>query len=103
MTLMMIYMALMGIGAGITNPAANNACIDLMPNRVSTITGVRGMFRQTGGALSISITTLLLQNFSSIASGFKVVLFGLAIILVASIPLVFMMPSAPADMLSARK
>ena len=30
-------------------PAANNACIELMPHRIAAITGVRGMFRQTGG------------------------------------------------------
>ncbi|MDD5288096.1 MAG: MFS transporter [Dehalococcoidales bacterium] len=98
MTLMMVFMLLMGVGMGIINPAANNACIDLMPDRVSTITGVRGMFRQTGGALSISITTLLLHYFGSMVLGFRVVLFGLALILVASIPLIYMMPSSPTAM-----
>ena len=38
-----------GVAWGITTPAANNACIELMPERIGTIVGVRGMFRQLGG------------------------------------------------------
>jgi hypothetical protein len=38
-----------GIGFGISIPASNNACIELMPENVSTITGLRGMFRSVGG------------------------------------------------------
>jgi len=95
MTLVVIIMLVLGTGIGIANPAANNACIELMPERVSTISGVRGMFRQTGSALSINLATLLLQNLGDMTVGFKVVLWGLAGILVVCIPLIFMMPSAP--------
>ena len=52
---------LIGLGMGISTPASSNACLDLMPQRASTIQGVRGMFRQSGGAISIAITTLILQ------------------------------------------
>lgn len=93
--LMIIIMLVSGIGIGTVNPAANNACIDLMPNRISTITGVRGMFRQMGGVLSISVTTLLLQNMGNMISGFRVIFLGMAVIMVVSLPLVFLMPSAP--------
>jgi len=44
---------LSGIGIGIVFPASNNACIELMPEKVATITGLRGMFRSVGGALGI--------------------------------------------------
>ncbi len=95
MTWMIIVMLILGLGMGVAMPAANNACIELMPHRIATITGVRGMFRQTGGALSISLTTLLLNNFADIGVGFRVVFLGMVGILVIAVPLIFMMPSAP--------
>jgi EmrB/QacA subfamily drug resistance transporter len=81
-----------GVGMGATAPAANNACIELMPDRVATITGVRGMFRQSGSAVSIAVTTMVLENFSEINLGFRVVFFGLAGIMVLSMPFIFAMP-----------
>ncbi len=82
-----------GIGMGITLPAANNACIELMPERVATIAGLRGMFRTVGGALGVSLITLILHSSSSPVTGFNIafVLFGLG--LMCGIPLVFLMPS----------
>ena len=44
---------MIGLGIGIANTASSNACLDLMLHRASTIQGVRGMFRQSGGAISI--------------------------------------------------
>ena len=82
-----------GIGAGITNPAANNACIELMPEKVATIMGLRGMFRTVGGALGISLITFILHVSSNPVNGFRItfIFFGLA--LASSIPLVFLMPT----------
>jgi EmrB/QacA subfamily drug resistance transporter len=82
-----------GVGAGMANPAANNACIELMPEKVATITGLRGMFRTVGGALGISVITFILHVSSTPSNGFSVIfiLFGLA--LASVIPLVFLMPS----------
>jgi MFS family permease len=89
-----IVMFISGVGMGATAPAANNACIELMPDRVATITGVRGMFRQSGAAVSIAITSLVLENFSQISLGFQVVFFGLAVVLMLSVPFIFAMPRA---------
>ena len=80
---------------GVAAPASNNACIELMPHRVATITGVRGMFRQSGGAISIAVTSLLLHNIPDMAHGFAVVFFGLAVIMVITVPFIFLMPRAP--------
>jgi len=89
-----VIMFISGVGMGVTAPAANNACIELMPDRVATITGIRGMFRQSGSAISIALTTLVLQNFSEIGRGFTVVFYGLAAVLVFSVPFIFAMPRA---------
>jgi MFS family permease len=83
---------LSGIGMGIMFPAANNACIELMPERVATIVGLRGMFRTVGGALGVSLITFILRTSANPVNGFRVAftLFGLG--LLAAIPLVFFMP-----------
>lgn len=91
--LLLGIMLLAGLGLGIAAPAANNACIELMPNRVATITGIRGMFRQFGGASSIAITSVLLHNIGDMARGFCIVFFGLSAIMLIAIPAIFAMPS----------
>ncbi len=92
--LLLAIMFLSGIGMGLAAPAANNACIELMPHRVATITGVRGMFRQTGGAIGIAISSLLLESINNMARGFTVVFIGLSVLLLMTIPAIFAMPRA---------
>ena len=94
-TSLSLIMLLMGIGVGLAAPASNNACIELMPHRVATITGIRGMFRQAGAAVSITIATTILHQSSTLAAGFRVVFIALAIALVATIPVVLAMPRSP--------
>jgi hypothetical protein len=36
--------AIAGFGLGIAGPAANNAALELMPEKIAAITGMRGMF-----------------------------------------------------------
>ncbi len=86
-----------GLGMGISAPAANNACIELMPDRVATITGVRGMFRQIGGAVSVAVTSLVLQKADSMAHGFFMVFTGLVLLMLITIPAIFVMPASPKD------
>ncbi len=95
--LLIAIIGISGLGMGIALPASNNACIELMPNRVASITGVRGMFRNSGGALSIAITTLLLDNIGSMALGFTVAFFGLGIVMLIALPLIFVMPKSPGE------
>lgn len=87
---------LTGIGLGIALPASNNACIELMPSKVATITGLRGMFRYIGGAIGISLTTLFLHASDTIAAGFRLSFIIFGILFLASIPLVFLMPTGKA-------
>ncbi len=91
---MCIIMFLSGLAMGIIAPAANNACIELLPTRVATITGVRGMFRQSGSAVSIAVTALILERFTNVGQGFMWVFYGMAGVLVVAIPFIFAMPKA---------
>jgi MFS family permease len=91
--LLAVLMMITGIGIGIALPASNNACIELMPERVATITGLRGMFRSVGGAFGISLITIILHLSSTPADGFKITFISFGLGLLFSIPLVFLMPS----------
>ena len=82
-----------GIGIGILLPATNNACIELMPERVATITGLRGMFRSVGGVCGISLITVILHLSSTPANGFRYIFICFGLGLLSSIPLIFLMPS----------
>jgi EmrB/QacA subfamily drug resistance transporter len=91
--LLAVLIMFTGIGIGLANPASNNACIELMPEKVATITGLRGMFRSIGGAFGISLITIILHLSSTPASGFKIIFLGFGVTLLFSIPLVFLMPT----------
>lgn len=95
MTIVIGIMLIVGIGMGAAAPASNNACIDLMPQRVAAITGVRGMFRQLGGAVSIAVISILLDSVGNRALGFTIAFLGMAVIVLAVFPLIFVMPRAP--------
>ena len=101
-TTLALILLVMGIGVGMAAPASNNACIELMPERAATITGIRGMCRQAGGAVSITVATLALHESASIASGFRLVFIALAVALLATIPAIFAMPRSPTCMDAAR-
>jgi EmrB/QacA subfamily drug resistance transporter len=91
-TLSVLIMAT-GIGIGIALPASNNACIELMPEKVATITGLRGMFRSVGGAFGISLITIILHLSSTPADGFRTTFIAFGLGLLLTIPLVLLMPT----------
>ena len=93
MAVLSLIMLASGIAVGAIAPAANNACIELMPDRIGTITGIRGMFRQVGSAISISITALVLNNLGDMRQGFYIIFIGFAVILLLSIPVIFLVPA----------
>lgn len=74
-----------GIGVGIAGPPSNNAAIRLMPDQVAAISGLRSMFRMTGGILAITITAALVGTGGGEAHalGRAFGVFGVIAILVA--------------------
>ena len=82
-----------GIGGGMVFPASNNACIELMPEKVGTIVGLRNMFRNIGAALAISLVTSILHLSPDSASGFMIVFIAFGLMPLVSIPLLFLMPA----------
>ena len=87
-----LLMLISGIGMGMMMPPSNNACIELMPDKVATITGLRGMFRTVGGILGISLITMILHLSSSPVSGFWIAFTSYGLGMLLGLPLIFMMP-----------
>jgi EmrB/QacA subfamily drug resistance transporter len=85
---------LCGLGAGIATPASSNACIELMPDKVATITGLRGMFRSLGSAMGVSLATIVLNNIEDVGQAWTVVYIGSVVIGLLSIPAIFGLPSS---------
>ncbi|MDR0359737.1 MAG: MFS transporter, partial [bacterium] len=81
-----------GIGIGISGPASNNAAIELLPDQVAAISGLRGMFRQVGGIMGISVAALLVTEMGNPAHTLRITFLGLAVLIVAATPLIAGVP-----------
>jgi EmrB/QacA subfamily drug resistance transporter len=51
-----------GLGNGTANPASRNACLQIAPDEVAAITGLRQMFIYMGITFSVSIVTAILNR-----------------------------------------
>ena len=83
---------LTGLGMGMAVPATNNATLQLAPDQVAAIAGLRGMFRQSGSILTISATTALLATAHDPAIAQSRVFLVFAVLMVSLIPLVLVVP-----------
>jgi EmrB/QacA subfamily drug resistance transporter len=81
-----------GLGMGISKPASNNASLDLAPDRAAALTGVRGMFRLTGGVLSVAAVVLALTFFPDRGYGLSVIFMFLSVVVLLAVPLALMIP-----------
>jgi EmrB/QacA subfamily drug resistance transporter len=81
-----------GIGMGMSVPASNNAGLQLAPDQIASIAGLRGMFRQSGAIIAVSITTAVLANSTNPGLAQADAFVVLAVLLLASVPLIFTIP-----------
>lgn len=83
---------LCGLGTGMSAPAANNASIELAPDDVGAITGLRGAARQGGAILGISLATSVAAHTGHEVQTLTQAFFILSALLVCMVPLVFLIP-----------
>jgi len=83
---------LTGLGMGTSAPATNNATLQLAPDQVAQIAGLRGTFRQSGGILYVSLATALLAKSSDPGITQSHFFLVQAVVLVVMISLVFAVP-----------
>jgi MFS family permease len=86
-----------GLGMGISNPASNNATLDFAPDRAAAMTGVRGMFRLTGGVLSVATIVLVLTFFPDRGQGMSMIFLVLSGLVLLAVPLALMIPDMAAE------
>ncbi len=84
--------AITGFGMGLSVPASNNASLQLAPDQVAAIAGLRGMFRQSGAIIAVSVTTAVIARSSTpgLVQAHVFVLF--AILLILLLPLITLVP-----------
>jgi len=95
--LLSLIVAIAGIGMGISNPAANNAALDILPEKVAVVAGMRAMFRVIGGVMGTTAVTLILSYFPDKAAGLQYIYLGFAVLQLLLIPVVFLIPDAARD------
>jgi len=77
-----------GLGTGLSAPAANNATLDLLPDDIGAIAGLRGASRQSGAIVGVAIATSFVARSSDEAAALGRVFVALAVGVVAIAPLV---------------
>jgi MFS family permease len=81
-----------GVGMGLSVPASNNASLQLAPQQVAAIAGLRGMFRQSGAIVAVATTTAIVARSGNPGLAQAHVFEIFAGLLLAAIPLVFLVP-----------
>jgi len=89
--------AVVGLGIGISAPAANNASLSYAPSDVGAVSGLRGLARQGGGMIGISVTTAWAARSFDQASALAHAFFVFAALLVGTTPLLFLVPDRPLE------
>lgn len=84
--------AVTGCGMGLSVPAANNASLQLAPDQVAAIAGLRGMFRQSGSITAVSVTTAAIARSAHPGLVQARVFLVFAVLLVLMLPLVKLVP-----------
>lgn len=84
--------AISGLAFGFSGPAANNAAIELAPESIAAITGLRGMFRSLGGTLGTAVVVLVASRGASEAAGLETAFLGLALVNIVTMAFVLGIP-----------
>jgi Major Facilitator Superfamily len=81
--------AVTGCGMGMSVPSTNNATLQLAPDQVAAIAGLRGMFRQSGSIIAVSITTAIIARSHDPGLMQARVFVVFALLMVALLPVVW--------------
>jgi EmrB/QacA subfamily drug resistance transporter len=87
-----IAAAITGLGMGLSVPASNNASLQMAPDQVAAIAGLRGMFRQSGAIIAVSVTTAIIARSSHPGLVQAHVFVVFAVLLLVLLPLIRLVP-----------
>jgi EmrB/QacA subfamily drug resistance transporter len=90
---LMVVVTILGVFFGIANPSMNNAAIDLAPDRIAAVTGLRAMAQGLGSTFGISFALLLASRAATQGGGLEMAFTTFAVLLiVATAALIFYVP-----------
>jgi len=90
---LMLVVTVLGFFFGISNPSMNNAAIDLAPDRIASVTGLRAMAQGLGSTFGISIAVLLASRAGTPGGGLEMAFTAFSVILIiATALLIFRIP-----------
>jgi EmrB/QacA subfamily drug resistance transporter len=89
---MTVVIGILGLGFGFSGPASNNAALDLAPDKIASITGIRALFRQTGGTIGTGATIVVFALYPNPAHGLQIMFVLMSLVMLTVIPWVFMIP-----------
>ena len=92
-----------GLGMGVAMPAANNATLHLAPAQVAAVSGLRGMFRQAGGLIAISVATAVAAQAANPGHALGVAFLSIAVAALCILPLAMRIPDEPVAKAPAAK
>jgi EmrB/QacA subfamily drug resistance transporter len=84
-----------GIGMGLALPASNNAGLRLAGADVAAVAGLRSMFRQAGGVLTVAVATTVVSAASGTSAGtaaLTAIFVVFSVLLLASVPVILRVP-----------
>ena len=84
------------MGNGLSTPSSSNAALDLAPDRAAALTGIRNMFRLTGGVISIAVVVVALTFLPDQARGLATIFALLAVPILLAAPLALLIPDTVA-------
>ena len=90
---LMFSAALIGLGTGVSVPSANNAILDVSPDDVGTLTGLRGAARQSGAIIAVALTTGLVARDAGSTTLLRGAFVGYAIVLLLLTPVIGLIPN----------
>ncbi|WP_132975898.1 MFS transporter [Pseudonocardia dioxanivorans] len=82
-----------GVGVGLASPASNNATMHLAPDQVSSISGMRGMFRQAGAVLTVAVVSAVVSASPEPGRAQAISLLVLALVLLVAVPVAMRVPN----------
>jgi len=81
---LMLVIGSAGIFFGFANPSLNNAGIEVAPDRIAAIVGLRGMFNNLGGTLGVAVAVLIASRTEDTVQGLQTAYYALGGLVIAA-------------------
>ena len=98
----MITVGMGGFFFGVASPAMSNAALDLAPDRIAAVAGLRGMFSSLGSAIGVAVIVLIASRATEVGVGLQTGFIVIAVMIMLSVVFVFGVPAAPAAIRAAK-